>query len=463
LPVAPQTVFVASGLDPWRDGFDQAGLEAVHERPDLAVVGGRADLPAGAEAVVVVGRGGRRLLRGRVGVRRFATVPGPAEPHLIVPVDRRHVARYAIGNWTAPASPARRLRNELAGLAVALGSFPDLPRSLTVAAPAGPPFAVAAAQPFGVPADADWFLTLGHGDALTRAAFQLFRAGAREPAWVLKLSRVPGYSEPFDRDEHGLGLAAGAGGRVAAHAPRLLGRFEAAGLPCSLETAAVGRRLTFLLQAAGSRAGKLEAIEAVAAWTLAVAQETAAPPEALAEERTRLERAVLPRWPEAAGDLVSRLPRLPAVLQHNDLGCWNIVVGRDGFTAVDWESARAHGLPLWDLLYFLTDALVQLDGAWDPVRREAHAARLLAGETESSAVLFRWVRAAVEALAIPPDAVGPVVTLGWLHHGLSPVARDEAAQSLAPGLRSEDTFAEWMSKVWLREPGLGVGWSSWRG
>jgi hypothetical protein len=382
---------------------------------------------------------------------------------MIVPVDRTHVARYAIGNWTAPASPGRRLRNELASVAVALGAFPDLPRSLTLAAPPGPPFAVAAAGQLGVPDDADWFLTLGHGDALTRAAFQLFRPGADEPEWVLKLSRVAGYSAPFDRDERGLGLAAGAGGSVAAHAPRLLGRFEAAGLPCSLETAAAGRRLTFLLQAAGSRADKLRAVDAVAAWALALGTETAAPPQALAEERARLERAVLPRWPEVPGDLVARLPPLPAVLQHNDLGCWNVVVGRHGFTAVDWESARVHGLPLWDLLYFLTDALVQLDGAWEPGRREAHAARLLRGETESSAVLHHWVRAAVDALAIPPEAVGPVVTLGRLHHGLSPAARDEAARSLAPGLRSEGTFAEWMSDVWLREPGLGVGWSSWRG
>ena len=395
-------------------------------------------------------------------MRRYVTVPGPSEPQLVVPVDRSHVARYAISTWTAPVSRARRLRNEAARLAASLGAFPDLPRSLTVAAAPGPPFAVAAASPLGVLADADWFLTLGHGDALTRAAFQLFAPGATEPSWVLKLSRVPGYSAPFDRDERGLGLAAGAGGVVAAHAPRLLGRFEVAGLPCSLETAAAGRRLTFLLQGASSRDQKLRAIDAVAAWTLAVAQQTAAPAEALTAERARLERDVLPRWPDVAADLVARLPPLPAVLQHNDLGCWNVVVGRHGFTAVDWESAREHGLPLWDLLYLLVDALVLLDGAWAPDRREAHAASLLRGETESSAVLFRWLRATVDTLALPPEAVGPVVTLGWLHHGLSPAARDEAARTVAPGLISAGTFAEWMSRLWLREPGLGVGWSAWR-
>ena len=106
--------------------------------------------------------------------------------------------------------------------------------------------------------------------------------------------------------------------------------------------------------------------------------------------------------------------------------------------------------------------LVHLDGAWQPDRREAHAARLLLGETASSEILFRWVAEAVRTLALPPDAVGPIVTLGWLHHGLSPVARDEASRTLAPGLRSDGTFAEWMARVWLSTPGLGTGWSSWR-
>jgi len=461
LPHAPRTAFVAPGLESWRDGLAQAGVAIVRERADLAVVRGHDPVPD-AEAAIVVGRGGRRALRGRAGIRRYAALPGAREPHLILPVDRPHVSSYAIRQWTVPSSALRRRRNDLARLAIALGAFPELGRSLTVAAPTGPPFVVAAAATLGVPADADWFLTLGEGDALTRAVFQLFGPGAREPGWVLKLSRVRGYTAPFERDERGLRLAAQAGGAVAAHAPRLLGRFEADELPCSLESAAAGSRLTYLLQQRGSRNEKLRALDEVAAWTIEIARATAAPADALLEERRRLEEDVVTRYPQMPPGLVSGLPRLPAVLQHNDLGCWNVVVGGRGFTAVDWESARKHGLPLWDLLYFLVDALVHLDGAWQPDRREAHAARLLLGETASSEILFRWVAEAVRTLALPPDAVGPIVTLGWLHHGLSPVARDEASRTLAPGLRSDGTFAEWMARVWLSTPGLGTGWSSWR-
>src|SRR5205807_5412664 len=180
----------------------------------------------------------------------------------------------------------------------------------------GPPFVVDAAAGLGVPREADWFLTLGLGDALTRAAFHLFAPGEADPRWVLKFSRVPDYAEPFDRDERGLRLAAEAGAVVAAHAPRLIGRFEVASLPASLEEAAPGRRLTYLLQAPGHRSDKVRAIDAVAAWIVDVGRETAAPPSALADERRRLETDVLPRWRDVdlPADLVAALPELPGVL-----------------------------------------------------------------------------------------------------------------------------------------------------
>jgi len=203
LPRPPRTAFVAPGLESWRAGLEQAGVEIVEGRADLAVARAHDALPA-ADAIVVLGRGGRRALRGRSHIRRYAALPGPREPHLVVPVDRPAVGSYAIRHWTVPDSALRRRRNDLARLAIALGVFPDLPRSIAVAAPEGAPFVVAAAAGLGVPGDADWFLTLGEGDALTRAVFQLFGRGEREPEWVLKLSRVRGYTAPFERDERGL-------------------------------------------------------------------------------------------------------------------------------------------------------------------------------------------------------------------------------------------------------------------
>jgi hypothetical protein len=466
LPDPPASVTCSPAL-PWaRAGFAEAGVKPGGDRPDLAVVTA-ADAPrdSAARSVVVVGRGGRRALRGqRPHVRRFAALPGPDAPHLIIPVDRPRVARYAIDTWTASESRLRRRRNQTAAALVAVGAFPDLGRSLTVGThDARPPFMVAAAEQLGADPRADWFLTLGLGDALTRLVFQLFEPRAAAPRWVLKFARVPGYTDPFDRDERGLRLAAEAGAAVARHAPRLLGRLEVAGLHASLEGAAPGRRLTFMLQTPGGHPAKLRAIDAVAAWIVEIGRETAAPPERLGEERRRLATEVVPAWREAGldGDPLARLPELPAVLAHHDLGCWNLIVDGGRFTAVDWESARAHALPLWDLVYFLVDALVHLAGAWGERDREREAARLLLGSAPASALLFRWIQTAVSVLGIPHSAVGAIVTLGWMHHGLSAGARAARLASVMGGAGAPGTYGEWMARVWLTTPGLGLGWKAW--
>lgn len=463
----PASVYVAPALQDVAQAFAQAGVPTRRRAPDLAIVQG-ADLPEAVasdpEAVIAFGRSARRPLAGQMPVvRRFITLPSSRTPHLIVPVDRPLVARYALETWTFSDSRRQRLRNRLARAAIALGAFPDLKRSLTVGSRhEGPPFVLAAARPLGIPAEADWFLTLGLGDDLTRAVYHLFSPGERGPRWVVKFSRVPGHRAPFERDEHGLALVA-ASPTAAAHAPRFLGRFEVAGLSGSAEEAVIGRRLTYHLQEPGDRAGKLRAIESVAAWLVALSQATSVPAAELVGERERLEREVLPPWGAAvASDLVRHVEAVPGVLQHNDLGSWNLIVGPAGFHAVDWESAVRAGLPLWDLIYFLVDALVHLDRAWAPEHREAHAARLLCGETDSSRVLFDWLARGVKALSILGAAVGPVVTLGWLHHGLSSVSRAALSHTIAPTSAApvNETFAEWISRVWLTTPGLGPEWSA---
>jgi hypothetical protein len=223
----------------------------------------------------------------------------------------------------------------------------------------------------------------------------------------------------------------------------------------------VGRRLRELLQAPGRRAEKLRLIEAVSAWIVDLSRVTAAPPERLQGERLRLEREVLTQWPTADGHALADLPPLPAVLQHNDLGSWNLVFDGAQFTAIDWESAREHGLPLWDLFYFLADALAMIDGAWTGAERPNHTVRLFLGELASSRVLFDWTRRAVSALGLPPAAVGSVATLCWLHHSLSHVARGSALDRFAPGAPSPVHGVEGTAAAWLATPELRLGWTRW--
>ena len=195
------------------------------------------------------------------------------------------------------------------------------------------------------------------GEPRGRSLFYVFAGGSAVRPDGCELHRPRRHAEPFERDERGLRLAAAAGHVVAEHAPRLLGRFTVGGVEASVESAATGSRVTSLLTEPGSRAEKLRRIDEMATWIVEIGCATRAPAPALACERARLHETVVPGWRDAVpGDIVTSLAPLPAVLQHNDLGCWNILADDRTFTVVDWESARERAFPLWDLLYFLLDA-----------------------------------------------------------------------------------------------------------
>jgi hypothetical protein len=458
-------VSVLGDLAGWRSGLRSAGhTKAAGARPDVAVATGghvREALASGAETLLVEGRVPRRRLRqAGFAVERFLPLPSVDRAEILLPLERAHVARYALERWSPPRGRRKHVRNRLLLRLLERGAFPPLrPLVVLAARRPAPPFLVREASVLGLPADADWLLTPGQGDELARGAFHLFPPGEPDPAWIVKFARVPGYVEPFERDERGLRLAERVGPAATARAPRLLGRFDVDGLHASVETAAAGQRLLGFLHSGASRTAKLAAVESVASWLLEVARETAAPPDALAGERRRLAEDVLPAWRKlgAPPALVERVPPLPGVVQHNDLGSWNIVIGRGGFIAVDWESAREVGFPLWDLWYFLADALAHLDRARTSAARAAHFVRLFSGELPSSRLLHGWTRRAAGAAGVPLAALGPLATLCWLSHGAADRARRAAAGPTA-GLAGEVVTVEHLARLWLSHPALGPRW-----
>jgi hypothetical protein len=398
--------------------------------------------------LIVEGRGGARELgESDFGIRRLLARPTIERPHVFIPLDTARAASYAVEQWGASDTRTKQARNRVARALLLANRFPELRSALTVATKkAGPPYLVAAARAAGVPTECDWFLTLGTVDSLSRNVFHLFPRNGEEPQWVLKFGRVPGSDRLFRSDERGLRLAHRVP-RAARHAPRFVARFDVDGLPASLETAAAGDRLRTILTRPGREREKLRLIDLVATWLVELARDTAAPAETLEPERVRLLEEVVRPW-QARGvdpDVVSGLPPIPAVLQHSDVHCDQVLIRRNGFTVVDWENARRPGLPVLDLVHFLTDALTVLDGS----PGLEHTLRLLRGELPCSAVLFRWIRTMVDALQLPETAVGRIVTLLWLE-------KHENAIRINPSYRPE------LTPRWLRDPALGATWACWR-
>ena len=90
---------------------------------------------------------------------------------------------------------------------------------------------------------------------------------------------------------------------------------------------------------------------------------------------------------------------------------------------------------------------------------------LLRGELGTSALLFGRVAAAAAAFGVPTKAVGPVVTLGWLHHGLSAEARARrgSTRGAATGAPSSAGPLQQIADSWLSDPALGVAWAAFAG
>jgi len=124
-------------------------------------------------------------------------------------------------------------------------------------------------------------------------------------------------------------------------------------------------------------------------------------------------------------------------------------------------------MPLWDLLYFLTDAFVALEG---PSTRNAQvraAISLLRGEHRSSRPFFAWLKAYANRLALPDESIGALATLCWEHHASSHVQRSAALQdTVVAGRRppppAELGFLARVATSWAADTSLGPHWSAWR-
>ena len=474
LPHPVRRAVVLDGLEEWRAGLISAGIEVSNEAsdgspPDVVVSPARLAAQARylrAPSIIVEGSRERPFRGGDYQARRVLLRPTRERPTLALPLDQQAPVSYALERWSVVDRRWKTARMRAARGLVSRGLFPPWASPVvTVASHAvGPPTLVAAAGELGVPSDASWFLTFGQGDALSRNAFQLFRADSDQPEWVLKFARVAGYSERFDNDERGLRLAHAAGDDIAAHAPRLVGRFDVDGVHASLETAAAGRRLPDLLLTPGNQSAKLELIERIAGWILELGRLTQRSPEAMSAERERLRGDVVPSWSELGvrSELADELPPLRAVAQHNDLGAWNVVADDGDFVVVDWENVREAALPLWDLFYFLGSALVLLDGRVTPEHLPARTVRLFAGEAPSSGRLFSWVRRGAEAADVPAEAVGALATLCWLSHSHSARDHNVDLATFTPRDPPRMHGLEGIAPAWMAHPSLGPSWSVWR-
>jgi hypothetical protein len=421
------------------------------------------DLPSGAFAVVaVVGRAARRLRRDdtltaevsrllAAGGTFYADGPVPAslggaalplavtpvvgEPRTFAPVEHgaaRHLLTHR--GLASPVVEPERLEVPVSRLVRGpLARFgwrrATLVRQGAVGSPDEPPAwlrDVAAASGVDL-AGMRWALSASGRYRSRKVVLFLLDPGANEPRYVVKLPRHPDEGGRIEREAAALVdlAASGAGDEVAVPTLAFRGHVGRERLPVLGQSALMGAPLRSSLPDG-------PALDALLTWVGDVGVATAgpaAPGEVAARLDPLLDRFLSTSHPDPAerralGDAVAALtaaPGLPLVLEHGDLGAWNVLVGPDGRPAVlDWEAAERRGMPLWDLLYLVRSCAASSAGRRN---REEAVRDVVRRQGPFGGLQARVVAGAAAALGIDRSLVAPLVLTCWMHRAVKESSR----------------------------------------
>jgi len=438
----------AAGLADALADFPDADADVVVAPASAASVAAASQAPH----LVLAGRAPASALRaaGYQQVQYVLALEGNGALRLTVPLDSQRALSAAFDAVAPRRDLPAELRRRAARLALRSGRAPGRSTVTLASRRPGPSVLMAAVGAAGVPAGRDWYLWSGTGPQGGRGVLHVLAPGS--PGWAVKFSRSP--DGRADNDGAGIAMLP-PDDELLAHVPQQLAHATCGDLPVSVERRAPGRPLFELLSSGWPRARREALVDDVCRWLLLLARSTAQPATALAAERLRL--ADLPRLPEAqrgaARAALRALPDVVAVSEHGDPGTNNVVSDGPGrFQVVDWERAHPQGLPLADLLYFLVDACLALDGTPYGPERTPAALALVRGAHRFSPLLSRWVRTGGADLGLPPTAIGPLALLCWLGHA------SKARPEKDPDVARYDLRLD-LAHAWTTEPDLGPGWA----
>lgn len=332
------------------------------------------------------------LLRRRAGGIRLALpiddarAAGYVFDHVLYGTSRRTEVLRQLGRWLGRAGLHRHAVSDRA-----LVFRRRAARGAASAAAPGPSrylSALAAGAGVDLGAFRAGFFARGGYDS-NKVALFLFPDGAREPEVLVKMTRAPRYNHRLDAEYRALvAVRAGAFADEGTYPEALfLGQHH--------DLAVVAERVVpgapFRTRTRGDPAcpfarAAVGWIEALGARSADRSGDAQALPRMLLDLLHTFERtyALADGERELLHDRIASLAALPggipSVFQHGDAGTWNVLVRRDGRVAfLDWEVARARGVPLWDLVDFLRSFgswAARARGEKDMVR--AYAARFLA-------------------------------------------------------------------------------------
>jgi len=131
--------------------------------------------------------------------------------------------------------------------------------------------------------------------------------------------------------------------------------------------------------------------------------------------------------------ILATLCDLPLVCEQRDCSPWNILIADDGgLVILDWESAEPRGLPMLDLVYFLTYLIFFLDGALESKRFTESYRTLLDPATFTGRIVADCQQIYMDCVGLDPIVLRPLRLLTWLIHSRSEYQRFVAESAGQP-------------------------------
>lgn len=276
-----------------------------------------------------------------------------------------------------------------------------------------------------VPQRLSTLLVTGGPRSVSKVVLLAFAEPSPIPLLAIKAPRVDAAAAGVRREGVALASLAARGSASVPGVPRLLFHREVGGVPLVGETALVGRPLESILTRRN-----------LATWSIGVTDWLAALPRSAqvlsaAHWRDVIVEPTLASFVELFGRVVDKgllhesagivraIGAFPALPEQRDLGPWNVLVTPTGLGVLDWESAEVDGLPVLDLLYYLTYACFNVDRAQQLQSRIDSYRRSLDSSTRTGALRQACLARYLETLGLQSANLGPLRMLVWMIHAQS--------------------------------------------
>jgi thiamine kinase-like enzyme len=137
------------------------------------------------------------------------------------------------------------------------------------------------------------------------------------------------------------------------------------------------------------------------------------------------------------------------ICEHRDFGPQNIYVNGENPGVIDWEFSRLSGIPALDLIFFLTRASMQIQGAPGSIAIRECYKQMLDGNTFTGTIFHNCMNTYMNRLGISRTQIHSLRLLTWIVHYYWRMFYDKKN----PGgpIDRETPLGHWTLELWMEE------------